>query len=227
MKKPLKRAIRVNFDAALENHLPEDGVAHDTALLAIGHAALDEMDLAFDGMTVAEIVEGFDLQPFVEMARKYHRDAAKQGGVPAGVAVICHGRIFRTAMRRLVTALAECRTADYELLLEDMDGEFFGFVAESEVERLTDFTAENLAKLVGAEELDFEQALKFLLIQRDEELTIELFMACELAISWANMGKPETRLELPGNGKMTAAEIIRQFGLEPFIEVEAERQSEG
>lgn len=217
MKESLKRAIRVNFDAALEAYLPEDAVAHETALQVIGHSALGENDITFDGSTVSEIAKKFALEPFVQMARKFSKEAARQDGIPAGVAVHSNGRIFGTLMRRLVTVYAS-GTSRYELLLVQMDGELFGFVGENEVERLTDFSAANLARLVDEEEVEFQEALQFLLLQREEEMTVELFMTCQLAISWANMGKPETLLELPGDRKVTAGEIISEFGLEPFVQ---------
>lgn len=217
MTQSLKQAIQQDFDAALLDHLPVDGVPHDTALLAIGHAALKETEVAFTSptrrMSVGEIVEEFGLHDFVEMARRCSQDAAKQGGISAGEWVLFDGKLCRTLLRRRVKGPA----AAYELLIEGSSGEDFGFIPESEVEKLEDRTAETLARKCREEKLEFDEALQVLLMQGEEEPTLQLFMVAALAIGWVNMGQPSRRMTLSKGRRMTARKIVEHLGLEPFL----------
>ena len=47
------------------------------------------------------------------------------------------GEIYRVVRRREVTPLAMLRTCDFEVKLESLNGEVFGYVAENEVEKIS------------------------------------------------------------------------------------------
>lgn len=49
---------------------------------------------------------------------------------------------------------------------------------------------------------------------------LALVVAIGMAVSWANMGLAEAVLDLPGYPQMTAGEMVKKFGVEPFLEVE-------
>ena len=55
----------------------------------------------------------------------------------------------------------------------------------------------------------------------EEEPSIELLMTAKVAIGFANMGQPRRRMALPDGRRMTAKGIVKELGLEPFLEPEA------
>jgi hypothetical protein len=80
-------------------------------------------------------------------------------------------------------------------------------------------TAEQLAQAVQDEEISFEDALLYHLLN-NLGVGIEdpaLFLALTLAIGWANMGRMDETVDLP-DGPVTVAQIIERFQLQAFLE---------
>lgn len=199
-------------DTAILAHLHGTELPLDTALASIGLASVEELDAS-----VGEIIESYHLQPFVEAARRTSQDADKQCGIAANDLVLFNGKLCRTLLCRKVKG----RTRDYEFLLQDRHGEDVGFAPASEIETLTGLDAATLAEKYRADKLDFDEGLQLLLFRGDAEPDFDLFLAVKLAIGFANMGKPNHRMALPDGRRMTARNIVKKFGLEPFLEDEA------
>jgi hypothetical protein len=82
-------------------------------------------------------------------------------------------------------------------------------------------TASELAREWREERLDFNDAL----IQHLEgnvglEPDPALVLGIGIAVSWVNMGLSDTVLDLPGYPQMAAGEIVKKFGLTPFLDCE-------
>ena len=112
-------------------------------MFAIAYAAWGrEDDVEFDlpnGVISAEqLVERLNLKPFVDVVRTMQsRCGPTRRDFAWRLCDWLHGGLPHSHARE-VTAFAMLRTADYEILLETLDGEYFGFVGEGEVEKLTD-----------------------------------------------------------------------------------------
>ena len=82
-------------------------------------------------------------------------------------------------------------------------------------------TPEQLAKAVYDEEISFEDALIYHMLN-NLGIAVEdvgLFIALSVAIGWANLGEAEQVINLPGeDGPSTVADIIQRFNLEAFVE---------
>ena len=84
---------------------------------------------------------------------------------------------------------------------------------------LSPTAAEELAQAVHDEEMSFEDALIYHLLN-NLGISIEdvaLFMGLSLAIGWANMGQMDPVVDLP-DGPATVAEIIERFDLRAFVD---------
>jgi hypothetical protein len=167
-----KAAIRVNFDAALEDHLPDLECGFEDAMLAIAHVASGrgqdqdiDLRLGDDMISANEMVKVLKLNPFVDVVRECNQRATLEGGFSPGDVAIGEGRLYRILMRREVTQLAMPRTDHHEVLLETMSGEYSGFVAENELQNLSNTNADALtkllAKMVQKEEIELRDALVF------------------------------------------------------------------
>jgi hypothetical protein len=78
--------------------------------------------------------------------------------------------------------------------------------------------AEELAAAVKEDRMGFQEALLLHLEhQHPEHFDIEAFFILSMAISYSNMGRPGTALEMAGE-KATAEDWVRRFGLEAFVE---------
>jgi hypothetical protein len=80
-------------------------------------------------------------------------------------------------------------------------------------------TPEQLAKAVNDEEMSFEDALIYHLLN-NLGIAVEdaaLFMCLSVVIGWANMGRKDEIVTLP-DGPATVAEIIERFNLGAFVE---------
>lgn len=80
-------------------------------------------------------------------------------------------------------------------------------------------TVEELAQAVRDEQMSFEDALLYHLLN-NLGIAIEdvaLFMGLMLAIGWANLGQMNQVVDLP-SGPVMVMEIIRRFDLEEFVE---------
>jgi len=215
-----KNAIRVDFDSALEEHLPDD-VAEQDAMIAIAHAAWgrgDDFEFSFDdGMVSAnQLVERCALKPFVEVVRECNERAKQDGGFSPGDWAIGYGEIYRVLMRREITSLAMPRTDDFEVLLEKLNGEYFGFSAENEIEKIADTSAEALARLVEEEEITVDEALYVYLRKHGLHVAIDLLTRlAKAAIDLASKQNFDAVVDLPR--KPTVAQVIEVLHLKPFL----------
>jgi hypothetical protein len=79
-------------------------------------------------------------------------------------------------------------------------------------------SVEELATAVREDRIEFTEALlSHLEHNHPSYFSIEAFFVLSMSISYVNMGRPETVLELAGE-KATAKEFVRRFGLEAFVE---------
>jgi hypothetical protein len=83
-------------------------------------------------------------------------------------------------------------------------------------------TANDLARAVREQRMEFDDALLELLLQSHlDQLDLALFMMVKIAIGHAAMGDFETQIELSDTENLTVREIIDRFGLGPFLELDA------
>ena len=217
---PDENDIRSDFDAALEDWLPVDAdVPDEDALLAIAYSAWGRVNPMGDTTSVS-VIEKFRLQPFVNVARHWNQAGAEFNGIVPGDWVIAEGEVFRALMQREVTVLTMPRTAEFEVLLEKLDGTFFGFVADNEIEKLEETTAEYLAQKVSDEELGFDQALRLYLQEHRSGIGVHiLMMLARVAIDQSHLGNEDLKVDLPK--QLTVSQIIEALGLGPFTKIEA------
>lgn len=125
---------RMTLEAALEEHLdgktdePEETVIRYLAYFNMGFSGR-VVDLNDRALTVAEVVRELDLAPFLPLL-----DRTEDFKFPLGELVIYEGETFQVIGRRAVSAFAAPRFGDFELLIESLTGNRFGFVCEDEVE---------------------------------------------------------------------------------------------
>ncbi len=133
----LAEAVRngqLTLEAALEEHLdgktdePEENVIRTLAHHNMGWQDRT-VDLDDRTLTVAEFVRELDLAPFLPLL-----DRTEDFKFPLGDLVTYEDEAFMVIGRRAVTAFAAPRFGDFELLIEAMTGNRFGFVSEAEVE---------------------------------------------------------------------------------------------
>lgn len=224
-----KNAIRMDFDSALEEHLPDD-VAEQDAMIAIAHAAWgrgDDIQIAIGDRMISgnQLVERCALKPFVDVVRACNERAKADGGFSPGDLAIGYGEIYRVLMRREITPLAMPRTDDYEVLLEKLNGAYFGFSAENEIERIADTSAEALAKLVEEEEIQLDEALYVYLRKHALHVAIDLLTKlAKVAIDHANANNLDTVVQIPK--WPTAAQVVEVLNLKPFLCVERIQKGE-
>lgn len=80
-------------------------------------------------------------------------------------------------------------------------------------------TAAELAEAVFREDMEFTDALMFHL--RDNlhlEVDEALVMTLMLVVGYANMGPQDLLMDLPDGRKLTVANTLKEYDLEPFIE---------
>jgi hypothetical protein len=215
-----KRAIRQNFGAALEQCLPEGGPSLEEATLAIAYVAWGQgNDHSFNGdKSASQIVQEYQLKPFVEVVRQCNLEAPDQGGISPGDWVIGHGKVFRSLMRREVTIFAMPRFANQEVLLETLEGEYFGFAGEDEVEKLTDTTSHALAEKVREGELEFDQAVRLYLQEHCSHVGNDLLgTMAQIAINQCKSGQADAVVDLPTS--LTSARVVELLNLKPFVAV--------
>ena len=220
-----KAAIRVNFDTVLEDHLPDLEFDFEDAMLAIAHAASgngEEVDLRLgdDMISANQMVEVLKLKPFVDVVRDCNQRAKQEGGFSPGDIAIGEGRLYRTLMRREVTQLAMPRTDNHEVLLETMSGEYSGFVAENELQNLSNTNAEALAKIlakmVQKEEIALRDALEFYIKAHHLTKGVSLLVGlAQAAIAEADMDNLDAFVDLPQ--KPTVSQTVKALNLKPFL----------
>jgi hypothetical protein len=117
------------------------------------------------------------------------------------------------------------RTDDYEVLLEKLNGAYFGFSAENEIERIADTSAEALAKLVEEEEIQLDEALYVYLRKHALHVAIDLLTKlAKVAIDHANANNLDTVVQIPK--WPTAAQVVEVLNLKPFLCVERIQKGE-
>lgn len=227
-----KAAIRVNFDAALEHHLPDLECDFEDAILAIAHAASgrgQEIDLRLgdDMISANEMVKVLKLNLFVDVVRECNQRAPQEGGLSPGDIAIGEGRLYRILMRREVTQLAIPRTDNYEVLLENMSGEYSGFVAENELQNLSNTNADGLAKIlakmVHKQEIELKDALVIYINSHHLKKGVSLLVGlAQAAIAEANLDHFDAVVDLPQ--KPTVAQTVDALNLKPFLSVKRKQR---
>ena len=227
-----KAAIRVNFDTVLEDHLPDLEFDFEDAMLAIAHAASgngEEVDLRLgdDMISANQMVEVLKLKPFVDVVRDCNQRAKQEGGFSPGDIAIGEGRLYRILMRREVTQLAMPRTDNHEVLLETMSGEYSGFVAENELQNLSNTNADGLAKIlakmVHKQEIELRDALVCYINTHHLKKGVSLLVGlAQAAIAEANLDHVEAVVDLPQ--KPTVAQTVDALNLKPFLTVKRKKR---
>lgn len=224
-KRLSKALIRQNFDAALEERLPDLEFDFEDAMLAIAHTAAgkgEEVDLRLgdDMLSANQMVEVLKLKPFVAVVRECNEKAKQDGGFSPGDVAIGKGRLYRILMRREVTQLAMPRTDNYEVLLESLSGEYSGFIGETKLKNLAhtnaDVLAKILAKMVRKEELELSDALNFYIKKHHKNKGTNLLVGlAQVAIAQANMGQLDGKVDLLQ--RPTVSQTVDALGLKPFL----------
>lgn len=232
-RRPSNEAITVNFDAVLEDHLPEVGIDFEDAMLAIALTASDrgknrEFLLNDEWRSANQIVSALKLEPFVDVVRDCNDWASrKKGGFSPGEFVTHEtGGLFRILMCRGVTQFAMPRTDNCEVLLETMSGEYWGFAAENELTNLSKMTADALskflAKMVKTEEISIKDALACYLETHHLKTCVSLTVAlAQAAIAEAILDHFDAVVDLPKKG--TVAQAVEALNLKPFLSVKRKK----
>jgi len=80
-------------------------------------------------------------------------------------------------------------------------------------------SASELAQEWRKEAMEFDAALIQHLVDNLGLMPdLPLVMGIGMALSWINMRQPEAVLDLPGYPQMSAQEVVKKFGVEPFLE---------
>ena len=112
------------------------------------------------------------------------------------------------------------RTAELEVLLEKLNGSFFGFVADNELDqvRIRDVSADQLSRLVRNGLLNEKQALQVYLASMQSRHGIDFLM--KLAVAALEKIRNGDNSHVDFHHDFAASKIIESLNLEPFLSTE-------